>query len=431
MSQTTLSGFTRTYYTFILRQYTGRPDAMSEVLYTEHDDHMHVIFQSSTTNSPRKVERIIEECGVPPQAVIEVKMTKQLVRNVTALIRYMKGRGEVVATDDHYDHFLRVATVSLEWPNCSVIPSEGRRMMKSAKEEDKGEVKRQKYIDLAEEVMRRKVRSMNDMNKKFTYQETVRLMADYGQSYNMIVRKALETVRMMNVAHQRATDYADLLKEELDNVRNGSPSHLCAYPKNHSGPSRKESIQWLEDMFSANAIAVVDFAITLRIIMNCEDEKINTLVLYGPTNTGKSLICKLMTSFLEHGSVMRRQEASAFAYENLLNRKVALMEEPKICAANQQDLKQILGGEPFEVHTKYQNPDLLERLPVVVTTNEPLGVRLSDVDAAATEGRCKIYTLDKQICNANIDETVPAPPYKLCACDMAHLLLPIYELLAF
>ncbi|CDS36689.1 non capsid protein NS 1 [Echinococcus multilocularis] len=247
----------------------------------------------------------------------------------------------------------------------------------------------------------------------------------------MIVRKALETVRMMNVAHQRATDYADLLKEELDNVRNGSPSHLCAYPKNHSGPSRKESIQWLEDMFSANAIAVVDFAITLRIIMNCEDEKINTLVLYGPTNTGKSLICKLMTSFLEHGSVMRRQEASAFAYENLLNRKVALMEEPKICAANQQDLKQILGGEPFEVHTKYQNPDLLERLPVVVTTNEPLGVRLSDVDAAATEGRCKIYTLDKQICNANIDETVPAPPYKLCACDMAHLLLPIYELLAF
>ncbi|EUB54832.1 Non-capsid protein NS-1 [Echinococcus granulosus] len=202
----------------------------------------------------------------------------------------------------------------------------------------------------------------------------------------------------------------DLLKEELDNVRHGSPSHLCAYPINHSGPSRKESIQWLEDMFSANEIAVVDFAITLRIIMNCEDEKINTLVLYGPTNTGKSLICKLTTTFLEHGCVTRRQEASAFAYENLLNREVALMEEPRICAANQQDLKQILGGEPFEVSVKYQNPDLLERLPVIVTTNEPLGVRLSDVDAAAIEGRCKIYTLDKQICNANIDGTVPAPP---------------------
>uniref|UniRef100_A0A7E4T4U3 Non capsid protein NS 1 n=2 Tax=Echinococcus granulosus TaxID=6210 RepID=A0A7E4T4U3_ECHGR len=226
MSQTTLTGFTRTYYTFILRHYTRTPNAISEVLYTEHDDHMHVIYQSSTSNSPRKMERIIEECGVPPQAVPDIKMTKQLVRNVTALIRYMRGRGEVVATDDHYDHFLRVATSSLEWPDCSVIPSEGRRILKSAKEEDKREVKRQKFLDLAEEIMRRKVRSMNDMNKKFTYQETFRLMADYGQSYNMIVRKALETVRMMNVAHQRATDYADLSQKEEYNVRNRSPSHL-------------------------------------------------------------------------------------------------------------------------------------------------------------------------------------------------------------
>ncbi|EUB54064.1 Non-capsid protein NS-1 [Echinococcus granulosus] len=138
----------------------------------------------------------------------------------------------------------------------------------------------------------------------------------------------------------------------------------------HPPGSGSESIQWLEDMFLANEIALVDFAITLRIIMNCEDEKINTLVLYGPTNTGKSLICKLTTTFLEHGSVMRRQGASAFAYENLLNRKVALMEEPGICAANQQDLKQILGGETFkgpkDMQTTQQAPQ-----PVQSTAQHP------------------------------------------------------------
>ncbi|CUT99826.1 non capsid protein NS 1 [Echinococcus multilocularis] len=42
------------------------------------------------------MERIIEECDVSSYRVSDVKLTKQLVRNVIALIRYMKGRGTIV-----------------------------------------------------------------------------------------------------------------------------------------------------------------------------------------------------------------------------------------------------------------------------------------------------------------------------------------------
>lgn len=54
-------------------------------------------------------------------------------------------------------------------------------------------------------------------------------------------------------------------------------------------------------------------------------------------------------------------------------------------AMNANDMKQLLGGESFEVAVKYKPMQYLMRLPVIITTNEYLGCRLPDVDAAALE----------------------------------------------
>ncbi|VUZ44505.1 unnamed protein product [Hymenolepis diminuta] len=176
---------------------------------------------------------------------------------------------------------------------------------------------------------------------------------------------------------------------------------------------------WLDTLFEANGIVPAEFIDKLERVMDKRDTKINCLVLYGPTNTGKSLLCKIMTEFLLTGTISRRTENSSFAYENLLDRSVAILEEPKVNAANINDMKQLLGGEAFEVAVKYKPMQYLQRLPVIITTNEYLGCRIPDVDAAALESRYYQYTVSSQIASATVDGQLDAAPCKICVCHWA------------
>lgn len=49
-----------------------------------------------------------------------------------------------------------------------------------------------------------------------------------------------------------------------------------------------------------------------------ESKEVNALTLIGPTNTVKSLVCSLLTEFLEYGKVLRRIVASTLQMRNFL-----------------------------------------------------------------------------------------------------------------
>ncbi|VUZ56640.1 unnamed protein product [Hymenolepis diminuta] len=176
---------------------------------------------------------------------------------------------------------------------------------------------------------------------------------------------------------------------------------------------------WLNNVFLANGIVPLEFCNQLEKVMDKKDNKVNALVLYGPTNTGKSLLCKIATEFLLTGTISRRSENTAFAFENLLDRSVAILEEPKINAGNANDMKQLMGGEAFEVAVKYKPMQYLQRLPVIITTNEYLGCRLPDVDAAALESRYHQFTFSTQIASSTVDGEIDAAPCKICSCHWA------------
>lgn len=134
-----------------------------------------------------------------------------------------------------------------------------------------------------------------------------------------------------------------------------------------------------------NNKCVKEFCKIVRSIMDCKFNKVKALVFYGPTNTGKSLLFLPLTEFFECGTILRISDNSAFAYVNLLDRTVGLMEEPRIIAQTVEDVKQLFRGEIFEVHVKYSQPEMLERLTIMVTINEFLGIRIAEVDAVALE----------------------------------------------
>ncbi|OON15541.1 hypothetical protein X801_08654, partial [Opisthorchis viverrini] len=73
---------------------------------------------------------------------------------------------------------------------------------------------------------------------------------------------------------------------------------------------------------------------------------------------------------------------------NLLNKTLALMEEPRITQLTVNDFKELLGGNPFDIHVKHQKDERLERLPVLITTNNPLTYYVMDADGKAILERC-------------------------------------------
>lgn len=189
-------------------------------------------------------------------------------------------------------------------------------------------------------------------------------------SKEQLKRSSLQQARLKE---EREKPYREILYREEYLASNGKARHDCCMPT-----LSMDVCVWLNNLFIANGVESYEFRQRLEQVMDRKDHKINALVLYGPTNTGKSLLCKLMTEFLITGTINRKSEDSNFAYENLLDRTVAILEEPKINSANVNDMKQLLGGETFEVAVKYKPMQFLKRLPVVTTTNDYLGCRLPD-----------------------------------------------------
>ncbi len=92
------------------------------------------------------------------------------------------------------------------------------------------------------------------------------------------------------------------------------------------------------------------------------------------------------------------------------------MEEPRITGATVDDFKQLLGGERFEVDVKYLGKEYLERIPVLISTNEQLGIRLHQADHDALMSRIQMFTLDSQIESSTVVGTVQAANKRLCCC---------------
>lgn len=133
-------------------------------------------------------------------------------------------------------------------------------------------------------------------------------------------------------------------------------------------------------------------------IMEQRHNKINTLVLQGASNTGKSLLAKLIVGGYNVGTVARTTESNNFIFQNLLGKTVGLMEEPFITKMTVNDFKQLLGGERMEIGVKHRDREWLDRLPIICTTNDiQLADRCNSIDCQAINNRCIYYRLTTPI----------------------------------
>ncbi|KAL5961048.1 Initiator protein NS1 [Taenia solium] len=121
-------------------------------------------------------------------------------------------------------------------------------------------------------------------------------------------------------------------------------------------PNPEEGAYYLNAIFTNNGICLSNFLQEVDNIICMKYPRLNTLVLRGPTSTGKTLIAKNVVKPYNYGTVSRDGDATAFYLQNLLDHDVALMEEPHISMSTVQSFKELFAGSPLLVQVKNRAP---------------------------------------------------------------------------
>lgn len=130
-----------------------------------------------------------------------------------------------------------------------------------------------------------------------------------------------------------------------------------------------EHQQWNKDerlRFVRNMYAVVN--------NNIVGHKRNTFYMEGEVSAGKTLITKSVCAsviFAFHTGEYNSR-SSDFHFEDMMNARVASLEEPQIEAGKIDKFKVILGGEAFDTNVKFKVKGKVDRVPVLISTNYPI-----------------------------------------------------------
>lgn len=381
----------------IIKNYRG------DVIIVEHDNkhekHYHFVFTSSPKNKRRTIERIHKNLLL--DNLSESVVTCQPIRNWKQFAAYLVRKF-------HYQSWLIGTKLSALYTEMKNTPANERecaelnRLERRQNERGTTLFRKQRTNVLMDLIKQHDARHLHDLKKQLDCNMRLTLYHEFGIQWQETAKLCIE-----------------VYNEELNREQSCLPFEIYVQRKNHSpcdNPTNfEESDEWLTQLLLANNIEPVDFIRCVHCIMNKVEERRNALVIEGPTTTGKSLMLKLICSNYNYGTVQRSGDHSQFFLQNLVNKTVALMEEPRITAITVNDFKELLGGNDFDIHIKHQDDIRLERLPVLISTNHNLGEYIQDVDKEAIYMRCHTFKFIQQI-----GKTVPLPPDHLCTCHFAH-----------
>lgn len=392
-------------WTFI---YRGPPPQFdmhtrTQCMYIDHDDHYHFVFQCGQQNKQRTIQRIINAGHLAKTDTIHIMSTVQPILNwnnfAAYLVRKDSHKVYIIGTKLHnlqYD----LLHVTREQKDCSLLLRNER-----ASRQRLDAVKRNQRIELIYSVIETNdCRSLNDFENCLTRRERLDIYAEFGNVW-------LETAKLCIHAYC----------EEKRKIQETTSFGVYIQQNNHEDTcthttDTRSGEQWLDTLLHVNNINKTNFLDDVTCVMNKAIDRKNALVIEGPTTTGKSLILNLICANYLYGTVQRSGDHSQFFLQNLLNKSVALMEEPRITPITVNDFKELLGGQPFDIHVKHQEDVRLKRLPVLISTNTNINTYINAVDAAAIKARCFTYYFKVEIGSKDL----PPPPQRLCACHFTN-----------
>ncbi|KER18711.1 hypothetical protein T265_15874, partial [Opisthorchis viverrini] len=385
-------------WTFV---YRGQPPRFergtrANCLYVDHGDHYHFVFECCPQNKTRTIQRLIESGNLDRRQSMSIMATVQPVINWNHFAAYLVRAAQtpICCVGKKLEHLRDdLYMVPRERKDCATLLRDDRDS-KQKHNNINGKRRRELMKGLIEAY---DARSYNEFYMAMSCEDRDDIYDEYGPQWKETAEHSINNYIAGMLAKQLAMRFEEVLMGNFHNRE-------CQHPADTLDGER-----WLDQLMWVNRIDKKQFLIDLTQIMNKAYKRKNAFVIEGPTTTGKTLFVKLIAENYIYGTVQRSGDHSQFFLMNLLNKSLGLMEEPRITQLTVNDFKELLGGNPFDIHVKHQKDERLQRLPVLITTNNNLVYYVLDPDGKAILERCFYYKFVVKVGS----EELPEPPCHL------------------
>lgn len=179
-------------------------------------------------------------------------------------------------------------------------------------------------------------------------------------------KRACSTVR-------RSTTYLTL--EELIKLHEDTSTFRYYYSsKPDYYLSTQESFEWVDKLLIHQyGDSVKDFLTRLINVTEKQLPKRNTMFIKGKPNCGKTWFVNMLAAFyLNVGNVKNFVRGQNFPFNDCVNRRILIWNEPSIMLSAFDTLKQLTEGDHISVAVKYQGDTVLHRTPLIFTSNKQI-----------------------------------------------------------
>jgi hypothetical protein len=251
---------------------------------------MHFLFSTKHSNNlSRSLTTILQFLGASFAVIAEAHTTLQRVCYITRFISYLIRYGlssfnkygsrtlkqltkitEAFATNKHTDE---TDNTKKTYAHCQMYTDQkkGENLQHSYRQ-------RTNSIDFINSLIYQyQIESYEEFRRKIPSQIKIRLLKDVGYIGQNLVRQLIK-IHITEI-HQKinSTNYLSLVLDNFDISQLG-----------------QDNVRWIQQFFNYNNIDFTTFLCDFIAIHSMNYPKINTFIIKGPTNTGKTLILNLL-----------------------------------------------------------------------------------------------------------------------------------------
>nr|AFA36168.1 NS1 [Decapod penstyldensovirus 1] len=379
---------------------------------TDHGDHWHITYSGHPTNKTRHRATILAYLGVTFAARAEAEATTVLVRDIKRWILYLIRYGIERLSYFGLGHaiFKRIIKYFQRYKRDEDAVDGPCPYMTTTREdraEEKPKENSAEYDYLQHLVKTKSARTVQELVNKLDDEEYKQLWTRTRGQYKDKLRGILTYYNNKKKSNQSQLS----LITNLQNISKRKPDY--------------DNMQWIKYMLANNDIRVPEILAWIIIVADKKLDKINTLVLQGPTGTGKSLTIGALLGKLNTGLVTRTGDSNTFHLQNLIGKSYALFEEPRISQITVDDFKLLFEGSDLEVNIKHQESEIMGRIPIFISTNKDIDYWVPPADGKALQTRTKTFHLTRQIKGLsdrmNSQYDINPPPDKITSDDFLGL----------
>lgn len=387
----------------------------------DHGDHYHIIYSSHAKggNSSKQRTTIGRYLGATSAGFTELNAACQRIYNLDGYILYLIRYGN--ETLNQYGDINNETANAIKKcfekhfrnrdPNEILIDSKCKFYIEQKKKSTRiGSEKRKNIVDIIEELIKKhKIKTMSQWKLRVPEDIKLQLLKEYGLGVDTYVNRQIQYKKQNKTGHNKTMSLTTYMIQHMQDIL-----------RTHTDNLFFKTMEWIKFMLQENKINLIEFLAWAEIIKTKRYNKVNAIVLQGPTNAGKTMILHTLYKDFKATTVPRQNDNSQFHLDQLPTAAAVLFEEILLTPVNVGVWKLLLEGQStVNTDIKQGDKESIDRIPILISSAKDIANNVDIEEKLQVNQRIKkfifiktlhhrdeIYTLTPELMAARI----PKPP---------------------